>query len=252
VTSSLKQPFRYVTAKDFSGTEASPMTPSSFSSSSSAPPTVSRQQRRRARGYTAIEVLMAMTVFAVGAAGVIAMQRASIQGNADARKLDTANAIARDWLERIRRDGTMWTQPGDLTATKYLSQTGSYYGKWAMPEALCPTSTSGSNSNADGLCPAFDIFGRDLAKDHYKDASFCANIWLDIATADGGTTNLIRAEVRVYWPRQLKESNAPFSGANGFCDPAGITAANGPDGASGGTGVYHFVYASTMIRMTPL
>jgi prepilin-type N-terminal cleavage/methylation domain-containing protein len=220
-------------------------------SSSSSSTRVTRRQRLRARGYTAIEVLMAMTVFAVGAAGVIAMQRASIQGNADARKLDVANSIARDWLERLRRDATMWTQPGILTQTQYLSQTATYYGNWALPEVACPAATSGSNSNADGLCPAFDIFGRDLAQDHYVDAQFCANIRLDNAST--GNPDLIRAEVRVYWPRLLPQAlTAPYSGAHGFCDAAGITASNGPDGASGGPNVYHFVYASTMLRMSPL
>ncbi len=197
---------------------------------------------------------MAMTAFAVGAAGVIAMQRASIQGNADARKLDTANSIARDWLERLRRDATMWTQPGDLSKTNFIKQTGTLYGKWAMPISMCPAATTGTKSNADGLCPAFDIFGRDLAQDHFADASFCVNVWLDSATTDGGAADLVRAEVRVYWPRQLATSALPHTGASGFCDSAAIAAADGPDGPlpGGGTAVYHFVYASTMIRMTPL
>ena len=209
----------------------------------------SSKRRRLARGYTAIEVLMAMTVFAVGAASVIAMERASLQGNADARKLDTANAIARDWVERLRRDATMWTQPGDLSKTNYLKVT-TYYGAWAVPEVLCPASTTGSN--ADGLCPSFDLFGRDVAQDHYKDAGmFCANIRLDSASVDGGQPDLIRADVRVFWPRQLTQSAAPFSGAKGFCDTATLASASGPDGAipNGGTGVYHFVHASTLIRM---
>ncbi len=197
---------------------------------------------------------MAMTVFAVGAASVIAMQRASIQGNSDARKLDMANAIARDWLERLRRDAMMWTQNSVATPlgqTNYIKLTSTYYGKWAMPTTLCPATATGSN--ADGLCPAFDILGRDLAQDKYGDASFCVNIWLDSASADGGAADLVRAEVRVYWPRQLTQSaTAPYSGGNGFCDTAALGATNGPDGATGGPAVYHFVYASTMLRLTPL
>lgn len=230
------------------------------SSSHTAPkPLAASRKRARARGYTAIEVLMGMTVFAIGAASVIAMQRASVQGNADARKLDIANGIARQWIERLRRDAALWTQPGDLSKTVYLQQTGNYYGKWAMPEgagsAACPSGTTGTYSNADGKCPAFDIFGRDLAKDHYKEAAFCVNIWLDSASQDGGTADLIRADVRVYWPRQLAQSaNAPYASGTtaGFCDLGALSSANGPDGASGGTGVYHFVYASTMLRMAPI
>ena len=221
-------------------------------------PTTTKRRRRRARGYSAIEVLMAMTVFAVGAAGVIAMQRASVQGNVDARRIDTANAIARDWIERVRRDSMLWTNSGNMSQTLFLSKP-SYYGAWTMPNLIadpeqCPSATTGTFSNADGRCPAFDIMGRDLAQDRFVDAAFCANIRLDTAAADGGVTDLIRVDVRVYWPRQLTQApNAPFSAAGkSFCDVGALSAANGPDGASGGPTIYHFVYASTLVRMSPV
>ena len=63
------------------------------------------------RGYTAVEVLMAMTVMAIGAAAVMTMQKTSVQGNLDARKTDIANSIARTWVERLQRDAMQWTLP---------------------------------------------------------------------------------------------------------------------------------------------
>src|ERR1700736_63654 len=72
----------------------------------------SRLRSGAALGYTAVEVLMAMTVMAVGSAAVISMQKASMQGNLDARKTDVANSIARLWVERIKRDAMQWTTPG--------------------------------------------------------------------------------------------------------------------------------------------
>ena len=54
---------------------------------------------------------MAMTLFAIGAAGVIGMQRATIQGGEDARRFDMATNIANEWIARLQRDATFWTQP---------------------------------------------------------------------------------------------------------------------------------------------
>ncbi len=202
----------------------------------------------KTRGYTAIEVLMALTIFAVGAAGIISMQRASIQGNVDARRLDVANGIAREWIERIRRDATLWTTATNLNQTKILN---AYANSAAFvlplpPGNYCPTSPTGSNNNADGLCPAFDIFGRDLSVSDATYAAYCANIRLDTVALDpNNNPDLMRAEVRVYWPRQLNA--AP---PTGFCTPSAMAAANGPDAANA-TDIYHFVYASTLVRRNP-
>jgi prepilin-type N-terminal cleavage/methylation domain-containing protein len=70
---------------------------------------VKKFRRLAARGYTMIEILVSMTLLAIGAAGVMAMQKAAVQGHQDARQMDVANAIAREWMERLRRDAMMWT-----------------------------------------------------------------------------------------------------------------------------------------------
>ena len=65
-------------------------------------------------GYTAIEIMLSIAV-GIGAAGVMTMQSASVPRNADAHMLDVANAIAREWIERLRRDGVTWTVPANPT-----------------------------------------------------------------------------------------------------------------------------------------
>ena len=68
-----------------------------------------------------------MTLFAIGAAGVIGMQRVTIQGGEDARRFDMATNIANEWIARLQRDATFWTQPNaenqntiDLNRTRWL------------------------------------------------------------------------------------------------------------------------------------
>src|SRR5262249_8959991 len=96
------------------------------------------KRRTRTRAYTAIEVLMAMSVFAIGAAAIIGMMRAAIQGNYDARRLDQANSLAREWMERLRRDGMLWTTATNLTATTFLNAYRDAPAGWVLPVNACP------------------------------------------------------------------------------------------------------------------
>lgn len=111
---------------------------------------------RAARGYTAIEVLMAMTVMAIGGAAVITMQKTSVTGNLDARKADVANAIARTWVERLQRDAMAWTLPGPDGAGSNLATNALIVGnilkspgQWFLPDQEIGAGTS----------PGFDILG---------------------------------------------------------------------------------------------
>ena len=94
-------------------------------------------------GYTAVEVLMAMTVMVIGAAAVISMQKTSIQGNLDARKTDIANSIgARGWSgssatrcsgpARARRVPSV----NNMGTTSLIVSPGNVTGQWFLPDAV--------------------------------------------------------------------------------------------------------------------
>jgi prepilin-type N-terminal cleavage/methylation domain-containing protein len=199
-------------------------------------------RRARARGYTAVEVLMAMTLFAIGAAGVIGMQKVTMQGGEDARRVDMANNIANEWLGRLQRDSSLWTTPSSdqpttinlFTNTKWLKQIGScgLFCNPPMPTGL-----------AEGQSPAFDMFGRDLPAGT-TDAWYCVQYRLTWI-ADPGTapalklTSLMRAEVRVYWNRL--EAN-----------PIGDCSTPPPELIPTTTASpWHMIYAATAIRPNP-
>jgi len=198
-----------------------------------------------ARGFTVIEVIMALGIFAIGASAVIAMQRGTVLGNADARKLDMANTIAREWLERLRRDATTWTTPSsvnpnsnyanaNLLSTYLPLNSGGTNTGWVYPDALLATSPA----VPDGMSPAFDILGRDLAAGQVAASTvFCVNVRLNWLVMN----SLIRAEVRVAWPRLINDS--PSVGWCSAANAANITSA---------TQTYHFVYAATAIRQNPV
>lgn len=199
----------------------------------------SQASRASQRGYTVVEVLSAMTLFAIGAAGVISMQRVTILGGDDARRMDVATNIAHEWTARLQRDAAFWTKPNpsDLVNTN-LGDTawlGGTKDVWTTP-----TQTLGY----EGRSGSFDLYGRDRpigSEDHI----FCAQYRLSWITPQGAaapfrTGASMRAEVRVFWARL---DNAPIQ----KCEALAVA----PDDASAKT-YYHFVYATTAVRPNPI
>lgn len=195
------------------------------------------------RGYTAVEVLSALTLFAIGAAGVIGMQRVTVQGGEDARRFDVANNLANEWVARLHRDSTRWTDPSAFSpTTTNLNDT-----EWLKQVATCSVNfcnppIPGGGAQA-GRSPAFDIFGRDLplpGVDMDKDTMYCAQYRLTWIANPGTppslqTAPLMRAEVRIVWSRLERQ-------------PIGNCTAlpTATDGLS--SQFYHTVYATTAIR----
>jgi prepilin-type N-terminal cleavage/methylation domain-containing protein len=219
---------------------------------------VRRLQRKRSRGYTAVEVLTAMTLFAVGAAGVIGMLKVVIQGGSDARRFDIATNIANMWTARLQRDAMFWTLPNsanpttsnmvantrwlrDISANSAQCNGLASGGKFCIPNLAIPTAT-----NEYGVSSAFDVFGRDMpayavGKEHF----FCVQYrlsWMSdpmnptCATNEPCFTGLMRADIRVFWRRQEYGTIPDCAAANPDATP----------------NQFHFVHATTGIRENQL
>ena len=203
--------------------------------------------RSRSRGYTAIEVLLAMTVAAIGAAAVMSMQKATMQGDLDARKMDLANSIARTWVERLERDAMQWTLPGPAlpNAASNMSNVHLFANNvdtgWYVPTAYVAATPPTSY--------AFDILGRDLAAgDIASFAIFCVNVRVSTLVAN----QFLRADVRVLWLGGLGTSGANPSP---FCSPqnSDMTSAdpNSNSMTNYGAPAYRAIYVTTAIRENP-
>jgi len=55
----------------------------------------------REKGFTLVEVLIALTIFAYGILGVATMQIASMKGNTSAKDLTEASTLGSDQLEKL-------------------------------------------------------------------------------------------------------------------------------------------------------
>ncbi len=202
------------------------------------------------RGYTLIEVMMAITMLTIGASGVMAMQKASVQGNQDARDVDQGTAIAREWMDRIKRDATLWTPSdnGPLTnrgqATLLDDALTSHAGAWYIPAARAIA----ANSQNDFETAGFDMLGRDVPPANWKanqgalgatdyaatpGVRYCTNIRVTQLAGDG---SMARVEVRVFWPQMLLSATSVAD----FCSTLPVDT---------DTTTFHFINLVSAVRM---
>lgn len=85
-----------------------------------------------------IEVMMALTILAIGAAGIFALQTVAVRGNADAQDITAATSVARTWVEIIKTDAVQWNFAGPSPAndqgdTQYLQNPLQPTGNWMTP-----------------------------------------------------------------------------------------------------------------------
>jgi len=194
------------------------------------------RRARAQRGYTAVELLMAISIFGIGVSGIIAMEKVTSTSNAHAKNLAIATHIAESWLDVLATDATTWTAPGAPGAMGLIDGT-------AFLKAVAPNANTANNwtlplySPTLAFGPAFDALGDPIAPASNTPVAFCSHLrlsWLYQPTATGN--GLIRAEVRVFW---LKDGQ---SFAQNLCTTGQIA------NVGAATDAFHFVQKITAIR----
>ena len=87
------------------------------------------------RGFTLIEVLIAMAIFSIGILAVASMQIRSINLNASAQMQSEATTLAVEWLERLKMLPYDHTDL-DENNNPHQDQFGSYTIRWEVAESL--------------------------------------------------------------------------------------------------------------------
>jgi prepilin-type N-terminal cleavage/methylation domain-containing protein len=179
------------------------------------------QATRSPRGYTVIEVTMALAILAIGASGILALQKVTLAGVTGGRNIATANEVAVAWTERLRADAAAWNNPvtgSDITDTMWLDQATDPPGGWIVPSSVSPNGSAWA-----------DIEGNDIYPGAGGQGAYCTHLRL---TRQYGS--LIRAEVRVFWKR---------NGTTAICDDA-------PADITGDVATYGFVHIVTGVFNT--
>jgi hypothetical protein len=147
------------------------------------------------------EVMMSLAVLTISAVGVVAMQKATVIGNAASRNLTVAQNVGATWVERLRADAVQWTNKDStsIDKTRWLKEVGNDYptiagneGRWFRPAV----------DSAFGVSPESDVRGYDVFDG--KGVGFCTHLRLEQIQP-----NLIRADVRIVWRRVGTSTNMP-------------------------------------------
>ncbi|MBN1609345.1 MAG: prepilin-type N-terminal cleavage/methylation domain-containing protein [Polyangiaceae bacterium] len=183
--------------------------------------------RARRRGFTVVELMIALTVFAIGVSGIIATQKVTVAANQHAKNLAIATSIAQAWQDQLAVDATYWT-PDGTTQPDWLTSNN---GAWFRPEY----------KGARNFGAAFDALGNvvdDTADPNA--AQFCTHLRLTLLYPQTGGNGLMRTEVRVFWRRD------GGSGVNPVCGTGNNVPAIGAD-----IDDYHFVYQTSAVKQSP-
>ena len=173
-------------------------------------------RRSRRLGYTMVEVMVALAILAVGATGVIALQKATLISNAQARNIATANAIAKSWAERLRTDALQWNNPSGNPNNELLDLASdadwlSALGNPLYPERVIPAALPDLGApNADVI--GTDIYQVDPSDPDYVEPAFCTHLRFrqfndPINAGQILWPRLIRVEIRVLWERSGQPIN---------------------------------------------
>ena len=211
---------------------------------------------RVARGYTIVELLMSLSVLAIGASGVIAMQKVAIASNRHAKDLSVATRIAEAWADQLALDASLWmikaSGASTLANTTWLKMANpSQTVDWFIP----------SYSPLRSFGPAFGALGAPVNPATRPElAQFCTHLRLaflhiDVPpppvagalTAPTGTNSgngVIRAQIRVFWQAEDSTVGLPTSANGDLCslDSASLTA---------NLGAFHVLYLTTAVRQSP-
>jgi type IV pilus assembly protein PilV len=200
-------------------------------------------RRRLARGYTIVELIMSLSVLAIGVSGVIAMQKVTVSSNRNAKDLAVATRIAEAWADQLNADASLWTidQGGNSTraTTSWLKLADpTQTVDWFIP-AYSATSTFG---------PAFGPLGTPVDPSTSAGfAHFCAHIrfaFLHSETTPTAGNGAIRAQVRVFWLRDDSAVDLPASARGNLCSVDAST-------FDANIGAFQVVYLTTAVRQTP-
>lgn len=194
--------------------------------------------RRRERGFTLIEVMISVGIITVGSLGILAMQTATIRGNAEARQLSMATQRTRTWIDRLERDALMWNQQGPDPSNRLLTR---FLQTVTAPTALPTFMPPAAVNDATGalLRSGADFAGRDVEDE--VGPTYCTHVELTWAVQG----ELIRARVRTAFHRQT--GNAFAIATQCATNAAAVTA----DLASA-TPNFRAVTATTLLRWRPM
>ncbi len=199
-----------------------------------------RLRRAARRGYTIVELVMSLAVLAIGASGVIAMQKVAVSSNRHAKDLALAARIAEGWADQLAIDGSTWT----LTQTGAPTLPNTTWIKLATPGTTVDWFVP-DYSALRNFGPGFGALGAPIDPNVSPSLiRFCTHLRFAYLHNTTGGNGVIRAQIRVFWPAENATTSLPATARANLC--AVTDAILGPN-----LGAFHVVYLTTSIAQAP-
>lgn len=195
-----------------------------------------RSRRGEARGFTILEVLIAVLVLTIGIIGIIGIQTISIVSARSTNNMRNASVLAETQLERLQRDSILWVRSVGWDASSSLALAMATPGNWVRPLAAPSVDDVTYNQLAIPKLPASTRLGAGAATYAQLNSNFC--IFYRVTRL--GDESLGRAEVRVVWARNEAGDFLISQGCESVMEPANFDS----DGLSE-------VVASTVLAPNP-
>ena len=182
---------------------------------------------RNNRGFTLIEIMIALLVFMVSLLGLVALQRASIAGTNKGREHTAAVNVARFVMSAIQNEvGSLPLLVADTALTSvdypYLSSADLDNGTWKLlPDG------SGNAVDDDARVDAYmGHSGQGVYTGGVDSAPYCVMYTIQRFVPPGGgvaepVVGLYQARVRVTWPRWKQYMTAGEMSGDAWTDCSG-------------------------------
>jgi type IV pilus assembly protein PilV len=185
-----------------------------------------------------IEVMMGLAILAVGATGVIALQKTAALGTVTSRHLSNATNISRSVIEAAEADAMQWTDnTANLGPVGWLNPGGGLGLAAPSDVADPPWYTLPVNSFSLNLEPLDPMAADPIA------VAYCTQVrvsWLGLKAPPPPAleSTAVRLEVRTIFARSPRDISAE-------CNPANV---GNVTNLLAGTDEYGAVYLTTVIR----
>ncbi len=184
------------------------------------------RKARNNRGFTIIEVMIALMVFMVALMGLVALQRASIAGTNKGREHTAAVNVARFVMSAIQNETASLTLDllddpfDDVEYYPYLANADLTGGDWR----LLPDGSGAAVDNDARLDAYMGHSGQGVYTGGVDSAPYCVMYTVQRFIPPGSANpvlGLYQARVRVTWPRWKQYMASGYASGDAWTDCAG-------------------------------